>query len=113
LPRTVMQVVYPGARNPLPGAAVAMDAHGAAIGRDTELGFDLVVLLGGIERGEGGGSGAVVGGQGSGRSWPGSRPPAEVEERGEWRRRQRWVWWRMALVGFWFCMRPKFGLAPP
>jgi hypothetical protein len=36
------------------------------------LGFDLVVPVGGIERGGGGGSGEVVDGQGSGRSWPGS-----------------------------------------
>ena len=45
-----------------------------------------MVPRGGIERGEGGGSGEMVCGAGSGRSWPGSRPAAEVEGRGGWRR---------------------------
>ena len=38
------------------------------------LGFDLVVPIGGIESGGRGDSEEVVGGEGRGRSWPGSWP---------------------------------------
>jgi hypothetical protein len=47
----------------------------------------LVVSRGALVRGIGVGSREVVGGAGSGRSWPGPRPAAELEEREGGRRR--------------------------
>jgi hypothetical protein len=55
-----------GSPPPASGRRRRHGRHGAAVSRDTELGFDLVVLVGGIERGGGGGSGAVVGSAGKG-----------------------------------------------
>jgi hypothetical protein len=72
-PRAVRSATEPGQHHPLRG-----------------LGFLLKMQFGGNPRWNrerrGRGSGNMVGGAGSGRIWPESRPAAEVEERGRWRR---------------------------